>query len=149
MHYPAPPAGNGQFIQESTGRLVEGVRQGHWVGAREFSKGEGEYVDGRRQGHWIMEGESVGGVYAGYFEGRYVDGLPQGHWSGFSPEALFVEGAFVDGKQSGLWTWDNRADDTYSEMPFVDGKPHGQSSSRNIFGEINYQCWQHGEEIAC
>ena len=150
MHYPPPPDGNGQFIRESTGRLVEGVRQGHWVDAREFSRGEGDYVDGRRHGHWIMEGESVGGIYAENFEGSYVDGLPQGHWSSISTDGNFiVEGSFVDGQPSGLWTWDNRADNTYTTMPYVEGKPHGQSSWRNYAGETFYQCWHQGEEVAC
>ena len=72
--FPPPPTGNGQFIRESVGMLVEGIRQGHWSDTKSFSKMEGEYVDGKRQGHWVHEG----GGYADYFEGPYVDGMRQG-----------------------------------------------------------------------
>ena len=143
--FPPPPTGNGEFIRESVGMLVEGIRQGHWSDTKSFSKMEGEYVDGKRHGHWVREG----GGYADYFEGPYVDGVRQGYWTGNSFGTFFVEGAFVDDKQSGLWIWDDSQSSIHSERTFLEGKSHGQSYTRNQMGEIYYQCWQHGEEVAC
>ena len=74
---------SGQQTSESTGRLQEGERQGHWV--ERFPTGtvqEGSFVAGERHGRWIRraanghatEGSFVAGERHGEWVTRYTDG---------------------------------------------------------------------------
>ena len=157
-------ASSGEVFLTSTGSLINGKRNGHWV--IRFADGnvhEGPYVDGERHGHWVIrhaDGSVVEGPYAdgkrnGHWvirfadgnvdEGPYVDGERHGHWVIRYANGSVVEGPYADGKRNGHWVflW---ANGRVWEGPYVDGKYHGRWVIRYADGTVQEGPYIDGEQ---
>ena len=104
--------------QTSTGRLVDGKFNGHWVTRdEEGTVSEGPYVDDERNGHWVVR-LANGQVQ----EGPYLDGEPNGHWVIRSADGNTMEGPYVNGVQHGRWIWRSADGDDVAEVLFEEGE---------------------------
>ena len=106
------------YRETSTGRLVAGEFDGHWV-LRNASGTvhEGPFVDGERNGHWVERYET--GTVA---EGPFVDGERNGHWVIRLADDGVQEGPFVNGERHGHWVIRERDGSIRTEGPYVDGE---------------------------
>jgi len=133
----------------STGRLVDGKGDGHWV-IRTASGNveEGPMVDGEENGHWVIrhangtvsEGPAVDGKRSGHWviryatgtvsEGLYVDGERNGHWVIRDADGNVGEGSYAGGEQNGHWTY-RYASGNVEEGSLVNGKRNGRWLRQN------------------
>ena len=156
---------SGQQTSESTGRLQEGERQGHWV--ERLPTGtvmEGPYVDGQRHGDWVIR-FPTGAVYEGpvvadqkqghwverlptgtVMEGPYVDGQGHGDWVIRFPTGTVYEGPAVAGQKQGHWV-ERYTDGTVREGSYVSGERHGEWVTRYTDGTVVVERYVNGVAV--
>lgn len=138
---------NGELWSE--GKLVKGVKEGHWIEHKgigsENGRAEGPYVKGKKHGEWKMfRGRE-------YFKGQFVDDAKDGKWTyhgiddseiGFETWAkgvqhgptrmnfprtdqLQYEGEYVLGRREGLWVTFHATGKKASEHTYKGNAEHG------------------------
>ena len=149
-----PDASSGEVFLTSTGSLMHGKRNGHWVSR--FAIGvvsEGPYVDGKRNGRWVWrwddgevwEGSIVDDAWDGHWvfrdadggveEGLYVDNKRNGHWVERDADGEVEEGPYVDDERNGFWV-EREPDGDAWEGLYVDGERHGPWVTRFAHGAV-------------
>ena len=122
---------SGEVFLTSTGSLMHGKRNGHWV-SRNVNGfvSEGLYVDGKKNGRWVWRWDD-GDVW----EGSIVDDAWDGHWVFRDADGRVEEGPYVDNEQNGHWVI-READGDVSEGPYVDDERHGPWVTRYASGAV-------------
>lgn len=112
--------------QEITGRYDRGLKQGVWR----------YYFDsGALQGELTWQDDTLVGPFTFFYpdgtpnvRGRHDRGLRQGDFTYYYPDGkLKATGSFQDNAETGLWIYyDSLSGKKYVEVPYRQGKKHGQ-----------------------
>ena len=133
-------ASSGEVYLTSTGSLMHGKRNGHWVIT--YADGtvwEGFYVDGKANGRWVGRGASGRG-----WEGSIIDDAWDGHWVFRDADGSVEEGPYVDDQRNGHWV-ERDADGGVEEGPYVDDQRNGHWVERDADGGVEEGPYVDGE----
>ena len=142
------------FTYEATGQLLNGKKHGQWIERYpDEVVGEGSYAEGERQGPWVFRAKD--GTVT---EGAYLNGIQHGEWVEYhgtggiveehlqgergatgSGRTCIEEGVYVSGKRVGNWVRRCKFSDGWGrdELPYVEGRWHGQVVFRMSDGDVN------------
>ena len=148
--------GRRSSTHESTGQLLDGKKHGKWIERYpDEVVGEGAYAEGKRQGPWVFRAKD-GAVT----EGAYMEGKQHGEWVEYhgtgriweqhlqgernggvsgGGRMCIEEGVYVSGKRVGNWVRRCKFSDGWGrdELPYVEGRWHGQVVFRMSDGDVN------------